>query len=110
MRLTKVHWTALLAGLPAGEYTLRSRTIDAKGNAQPMPRPFQKSGHAAIESVDITVKSAERLPGTVFTDHVICRKFFICFRRAIKLTLCVPKMVGFCHRRLVSNSLEDVPE
>jgi len=55
IRLTKVHWAALLPGLPAGEYTLRSRTIDDKGHAQPMPRPFQKSGHAAIESVDITV-------------------------------------------------------
>ena len=57
MRLAKVHWAALLSGLPAGEYTLRCRTIDEKGNAQPMPRPFQKSGNAAIESVDITVKS-----------------------------------------------------
>ena len=55
MRLTKIHWAALLPGLPAGEYTLRSRTIDEKGNAQPMPRPFQKSGHAAIESVEIKV-------------------------------------------------------
>jgi DMSO/TMAO reductase YedYZ molybdopterin-dependent catalytic subunit len=57
MRLTKVHWAVLMPGLPAGEYTLRSRTIDEKGMAQPMPRPFQKSGHAAIESMDITVKS-----------------------------------------------------
>jgi len=56
MRLAKIHWAALLPGLPAGEYTLRSRTIDAKGIPQPMPRPFQKSGHAAIESVEITVK------------------------------------------------------
>jgi len=56
MRLGKVHWAALLPGLPAGQYTLRSRTIDEKGMTQPMPRPFQKSGHAAIESVDITVK------------------------------------------------------
>ena len=55
MRLTKIHWATLLPGLSAGEYTLRCRTIDEKGNAQPMPRPFQKSGHAAIESVDITV-------------------------------------------------------
>ena len=55
MRLTKIYWAALLPGLRAGEYTLRSRTIDEKNNAQPMPRPFQKSGHAAIESVDITV-------------------------------------------------------
>jgi hypothetical protein len=39
------------------DMSLRSRTLDDKGIAQPMPRPFQKSGHAAIESVDITVKS-----------------------------------------------------
>ena len=57
MPLAKVHWAALLPGLRAGEYTLRCRTIDKKGNAQPMPRPFQKSGNAAIEAVEITVKS-----------------------------------------------------
>jgi DMSO/TMAO reductase YedYZ molybdopterin-dependent catalytic subunit len=56
MRLTKAHWAALLPGLPAGDYTLRSRTIDEKGMAQPLPRPFEKSGHAAIEAVEITVK------------------------------------------------------
>ena len=57
MRLAKVHWAALLPGLPGGEYTLRSRTIDEKGLAQPMPRPFRNSGHSAIETVDITVKA-----------------------------------------------------
>lgn len=57
MRLTKVHWAALLAGQPAGQYTLRCRTIDEKGLAQPMPQPFQKSGNSAIESVEIMVKS-----------------------------------------------------
>ena len=56
MRLCKAHWAALLPGLPAGEYTLRSRTIDEKGQAQPMPRPFRKSGHAAIEQVSLVVK------------------------------------------------------
>jgi hypothetical protein len=56
MRLTKIHWAVLLPGLSAGEYSLHCRTIDEKGIAQPMPRPFQKSGHAAIESVNITVK------------------------------------------------------
>lgn len=56
LRLTNAHWAATLPGLPAGEYTLRSRTIDANGQAQPMPRPFRKSGHAAIESVAILVK------------------------------------------------------
>ena len=56
MRLSKVHWAALLPGLPAGDYSLRSRTIDEKGIAQPLPRPFRKSGHAAIEQVSLVVK------------------------------------------------------
>ena len=56
MRLTKVHWAISLPGLSPGEYTLRSRTVDEKGIAQPLPRPFRKSGHAAIESVSIKVK------------------------------------------------------
>ncbi len=57
MRLTKAHWAVLLPGLPEGDYTLRCRTIDEKQHAQPMPRPFQKSGHAAIEQVAIQVKA-----------------------------------------------------
>lgn len=56
MRLCKVHWAVLIPGLPTGEYTLRSRTVDEKGHAQPMPRPFKKSGHADIEKVGIVVK------------------------------------------------------
>jgi DMSO/TMAO reductase YedYZ molybdopterin-dependent catalytic subunit len=55
-RLGKVHWAVLLPGLAAGEYTLRSRTIDEKGNAQPLPRPFRKSGHCDIEAVNLRVK------------------------------------------------------
>lgn len=55
MRLAKVHWAHLLPGLPAAEYTLRSRTVDEKGHGQPLPRPFRKSGHAAIETVTIKV-------------------------------------------------------
>lgn len=56
MRLGKVYWAALLKGLPAGEYTLRSRTLDEKGVAQPMPRPFRKSGHSEIEEIKISVR------------------------------------------------------
>jgi DMSO/TMAO reductase YedYZ molybdopterin-dependent catalytic subunit len=55
MRLCKAHWAVLLPGLPAGKYTLRSRTIDEKGYAQPMPRPLRKSGHADIEQVNLVV-------------------------------------------------------
>lgn len=56
MHLAKVHWAILHPGLPKGEHTLRSRTIDQNGHAQPMPRPFRKSGHAAIEQVEIRVE------------------------------------------------------
>ena len=55
VRLTKAHWATLLPGLPAGEYALRCRTIDAKGHAQPMPRPFKKSGRCDIETIKFTV-------------------------------------------------------
>jgi hypothetical protein len=57
MRLGKANWIALLPGLPAGEYTLRCRTIDEKGQAQPMPRPFRKSGHCGIETMKLTVRA-----------------------------------------------------
>lgn len=55
LRLTNAHWAAVLPGLPMGEYVFRCRTIDAKGHAQPMPRPFRKSGHTSIESLMVTV-------------------------------------------------------
>jgi hypothetical protein len=57
MRLCKAHWAAELPGLTAGEYTLRCRTVDAQGQAQPMPRPFRKSGWCDVEAVTLTVKS-----------------------------------------------------
>lgn len=56
LRLSMVHWAALLPGLPAGDYIFRSRTVDARGQAQPMPRPFDKSGRCNIESIAFTVK------------------------------------------------------
>ncbi len=55
MRLTLVHWATVLPALPAGRYQLRSRSIDEKGQAQPMPRPFAKSGRNAIEAVELVV-------------------------------------------------------
>ena len=56
MRLCKIHWAVLMPGAAtSGKYKLRSRTIDEHGHAQPMPRPFRKSGHAAIESIPLTV-------------------------------------------------------
>ncbi len=55
MRLTMAHWATVLPGLPAGKYTLRCRSIDDKGHAQPMPRPFRKSGRNAIEETEVVV-------------------------------------------------------
>jgi DMSO/TMAO reductase YedYZ molybdopterin-dependent catalytic subunit len=56
IRDTIVHWATLLTDLPAGIHTLRCRTVDANGVAQPMPRPFPKSGANQIESRSLTVK------------------------------------------------------
>ena len=56
LSLAKAHWAALLPGPAApGDYIFRCRTIDANGAAQPLPRPFRKSGHAAIEMRRIQV-------------------------------------------------------
>lgn len=56
LRLTKAHWAALIPGLPQGKFTFRCRTIDQNGIPQPMPRPFAKSGRAAIQQVAIRVE------------------------------------------------------
>ncbi len=53
---TIVHWATLLTIRQPGQYELRCRTIDAKGIAQPMPRPFPKSGNNTIQKVKILVE------------------------------------------------------
>jgi len=50
------HWAALLRNVEPGKYELRCRTIDNRGVAQPLPRPFAKSGGNAIQSVRISVR------------------------------------------------------
>ena len=57
LRDTIVHWAALLTDVAPGKYDLRCRTIDDAGIAQPMPRPFLKSGHNAIERVTLIVEA-----------------------------------------------------
>ncbi len=57
LRLAKMHWAAVLPGLAAGEYTFRCRTIDGNGKAQPLPRPFDKSGRNSIEQVSLIVEA-----------------------------------------------------
>lgn len=57
MRNTIAHWAALLPELGEGDYVVRCRTIDHNGIAQPMPRPFPKSGHNAIQQMNLRVAS-----------------------------------------------------
>ena len=56
MRYTIALWTATLRDVPPGEYDLRCRTVDLAGNAQPMPRPFAKSGRNGIQKVPLVVE------------------------------------------------------
>jgi DMSO/TMAO reductase YedYZ molybdopterin-dependent catalytic subunit len=57
MRFTIVHWVALIPGLPAGNYDLCCRTFDNNAIAQPMPRPFARTGYNTIHHVTLTVKA-----------------------------------------------------
>lgn len=55
MKLANAHWAAMMPAQKPGEYHFRCRTIDENGQAQPMPRPFRKSGHASIETLNIRI-------------------------------------------------------
>ena len=55
MRYAIAHWATLLKGVKPGKYNVYCRTIDSKGNAQPMPRPFKKSGRNTIQKTEIEV-------------------------------------------------------
>lgn len=52
---TLCRWTAKPVKLAPGKYELRCRTIDVNGNAQPMPRPFPKSGKNNIQKALLEV-------------------------------------------------------
>lgn len=52
-----VHWATLITAPRSGKYDLRCRTIDANGIAQPMPRPFPKSGNVNIQKVTIVAEA-----------------------------------------------------
>jgi hypothetical protein len=54
---TIVHWAAQLKVNAPGQYDLRCRTIDANGIAQPMPRPFGRSGVNRIEAATISAEA-----------------------------------------------------
>ena len=57
LRYTIVHWAGVLTVPRAGRYRLRCRAIDANGVAQPMPRPFPRSGNNAIHDVPLAVEA-----------------------------------------------------
>ncbi|NNE91857.1 MAG: molybdopterin-dependent oxidoreductase [Verrucomicrobiales bacterium] len=57
LRNTIAHWAVLAPGIrKPGEYEIRFRSIDENGAAQPMPRPFLKSGGNEIQVVALTVE------------------------------------------------------
>lgn len=56
LRNAIVHYAALLTAVPKGDYEIRVRTIDGNGIAQPMPRPYQKSGGNAIQEMELRVE------------------------------------------------------
>jgi len=53
---TIVHWATLMTVEEPGQYDLRCRTIDSNGHAQPMPRPFPKSGNNSIQKKRVIVE------------------------------------------------------
>lgn len=55
LRHTLCRWTAEPRKLAPGNYEIRCRTIDDSGIAQPMPRPFPKSGRNNIQSIKLEV-------------------------------------------------------
>jgi len=57
LRYTLAHWAFVLKVPTPGRYELRCRTIDGRGIAQPMPRPFLKSGANGIHRVEVEVKA-----------------------------------------------------
>ncbi|MEX2112743.1 MAG: molybdopterin-dependent oxidoreductase [Pirellulales bacterium] len=55
MQFTAAHWAGVHPGLSAGKYNFRCRAIDARGDAQPMPRPWRKSGGNVVEQFTLEV-------------------------------------------------------
>lgn len=57
MRYAVAHWAALVTAPAAGGYDWCCRTIDARGIAQPLPRPLAKSGRNEIQRVRVMVEA-----------------------------------------------------
>lgn len=57
IRYAIAHWAALLPPLAPGAYELACRTVDLNGIAQPLPRPFLRTGVTAIHRMPLVVKA-----------------------------------------------------
>lgn len=57
MRYNIAEWSHPLVALEPGKYTVSCRTIDENGVAQPLPRPFPKSGRNSIQRITIEVSA-----------------------------------------------------
>ncbi|MBI5773327.1 MAG: hypothetical protein HZA89_06250, partial [Verrucomicrobia bacterium] len=57
MRHTVCRWKAVLHDVPPGAHELRCRTVDLAGHAQPLPRPFPKSGRNVIQTIPLEVRA-----------------------------------------------------
>lgn len=55
LRYSMVSWSATLAGLARGKYSVRARAVDLNDFAQPEPRPIQKSGRNSLEAREFEV-------------------------------------------------------
>src|SRR6185436_14099835 len=49
LRYSMISWSARLRALTPGRYSVRARSVDLNGFAQPEPRPNQKTGQNALE-------------------------------------------------------------
>ena len=55
LRYSMISWSASLAGLARGKYSVRARAVDLNGFAQPEPRPIQKAGRNSLEAREFEV-------------------------------------------------------
>jgi len=49
LRYSMISWSATLKGLAPGKYEVRVRAVDLNGEAQPEPRPVQKTGKNPVQ-------------------------------------------------------------
>ena len=56
LRYSMISWSATLKRLAPGKYSVRARSVDLNGFAQPDPRPNQKAGINALDTREFAVE------------------------------------------------------